>query len=158
MIRTSLTVLAATLVLAACGEPATPAKVTPTVEISGLYITDPSGNRDVASGGMTLIATGGDYTLTDVTTDAADRVEMHDMAMNDGVMQMRQKQSFTVKDGEPLSFEPGGAHLMLFGWDEALDAGDTAELLFTFTGPDGADVTLNYEAAVKNIGDDHSDH
>jgi len=153
MIRTSFTAFAAAAMLAACGAPTTPAAETSTIEISGLYIVDPASGRDVASGGMKLTATGGDYTLTDVTTDHAARVEMHDMAMNEGVMQMRQKDSFTVAAGETLEFKSGGAHLMLFGWNPDAEAGDTAEMLFTFTGPGGDEVTLNYAADVINIGD-----
>ena len=141
--------------LAACGsEPVTPETTGTTIEISGLYVKAPAAGRDVTGGGMTVTATGGDVRLVAVSSEAAERVELHTMEIEDDMMRMRQVDGFDIADGETLSLEPGGPHLMLFGFDQSLAAGDSAEMLFTFRGDDDQDITLNYSAEIKAIGED----
>ena len=136
--------------LAACGaEPATSDKTTATVEISDLYLYAPAPGRDMTGGGMQIIATGGDFRLVAASTDSAAKVELHTMSMEDDVMRMRQVEGFDIADGETLSLEPGGPHLMLFGVEDGLQIGDETEMLFTFEDAEGESVTLNYKAEIR---------
>jgi len=151
--QTLIAVATVSAALAACGaEPTTPAKTTATVEISDLQIVAPSAGRDITGGGMKITATGGDFRLVSVSSEAAERVEMHTMAVEDDMMRMRQVEGFDVAAGETFILEAGGPHLMLFGFDTDLEPGDSAEMLFTFEDGEGEPVTLNYPATIKGRG------
>lgn len=59
------------------------------------------------------------------SVDAAKRVEVHTMSMENGVMRMREvKGGFEVKPGETLELKPGGNHLMFMDLQRPLQAGD----------------------------------
>ena len=153
-LRTLILSIGLTLGLMACGaEPTTPAKTTATVEISDLYMVAPSGGRNMTGGGMNVTATGGDFRLVSVSSESANRVEMHVMKMEDDMMRMRQVDGFDIADGETLALEPGGPHLMFFGVDDGLQIGDETEMLFTFEDPAGDAVTLNYKAEIRSLTD-----
>lgn len=140
--------------VSACGEPAvTPASTTATIEISDLYVIAPSGGRDITGGGMQITATGDDFRLVAVSSEAAEQVELHTMEIENDVMRMRQAESFDIKAGETLTLEPGGPHLMLFGFDTSLQPGDAAEMLFTFENSDEEEIVLNYAAEVETFGE-----
>src|ERR1700737_2697275 len=49
------------------------------------------------------------------SADIADKVEVHEMAMNNGVMTMRPlDKGLTIEPGKTVKLAPGGYHLMLF--------------------------------------------
>ena len=143
---------AAALLLAACSGPSAPAGK-PVIEVKEAFIVKPPVGKDVASGGFTVDVTGAPVDLVGVTTDAAERVELHTMSMDNGVMQMRKVDKFTAKEGEPIVLKRGGNHLMLFGLDPALEEGDTVDLTLEFHDSDGESQTLVTKADVKGLGD-----
>jgi copper(I)-binding protein len=152
MIRTLFGFLILGVVLAACGDPApAPTETAPYLEVSDLYIIDPAGGRDVASGFMHVTATGGDFRFIGASSVDAVRIELHTHDMSDGQMKMRQVEGFDIAAGETLVLETGGNHLMLFGWDEAMQPGDESELLLSFTGSDDEEVTLSLRAEVRDL-------
>ena len=140
------------LVLAACSGPAEPAGES-VIEVREAFIVKPAEGRDVAAGGMMIYVTGGPVDLIGASTDAADRVELHTMAMNDGVMQMRKVDSFTAAEGEPIILKRGGNHLMLFGFDSAIQEGDTVDVTLEFHDSAGKTQTLVTTADVTGLGD-----
>lgn len=71
-----------------------------------------------------------------------ERVELHSMSMDSGVMQMRKLDSIEVKAGTDLALAPGGMHLMLIGPKHAFVAGDTIEAVLTLCGETEQTVTL----------------
>jgi copper(I)-binding protein len=56
-----------------------------------------------------------DDKLLAVESSGYQRIEMHATNMQDGIMQMRQIDSFEVAAGTEYRFAPKGYHLMLFG-------------------------------------------
>jgi copper(I)-binding protein len=54
--------------------------------------------------------------LVSVTSPSARVIELHVMKTEDGMMTMRQVQRMEIAPREQVSFEPGGAHLMLIGF------------------------------------------
>lgn len=150
MIRSTLLATLTAVSLTACSGAAD----APTIEVSDAYIVTPAAGRDIAGGGLVVTASGADYTLTSVQADIADTVELHTMAMEDGVMRMRKIEVFTVSAGETRTLERGGDHLMLFGVDDALAAGDTVELLLNFETGNGSTTALNVSADVRALGED----
>lgn len=131
--------LAATLIgfglLAACSNPVPEGESA--LDVSGAYIVMPAGGQGIASGGLVVKVRGADEMLTGVTTDAADSVEIHTMSMDNGVMRMRQVEALPVTEKQPLVLERGANHLMLFGFDQSLTVGDSAELVLTFSNGQG---------------------
>lgn len=142
---------AAALLLAACSGPAEPAGE-PVIEVTDAYVVQPVEGRDVTSGGLMVYVTGTPVDLVGVTTEAADRVELHTMSMEDGVMQMRQVERFKASEGEPIVLQRGGNHLMLFGFDPAIQEGDTVDLNLEFLDSEGRPQTVVTTAEVKGLG------
>ncbi len=72
------------------------------------------------------------------STDAAAKVEVHEMATKDGVMTMREIEGgLPIAPGATVKLAPGGFHLMLVDVKKPLKQGDTVA------------VTLNFEKAGK---------
>lgn len=143
---------AAALLLAACSGPAEPAGES-VIEVKDAFVVKPAEGRDVAAGGLKVYVTGAPVDLVGATTDAADRVELHTMSMEDNVMQMRQVEKFTASEGEPIVLKRGADHLMLFGLDPALQEGDKVDLNLEFRDSDGNSQTVVTTAAVTGLGD-----
>ena len=144
---------AAALMLAACSGPADAPAGDSVIEVKDAFVVKPAEGRDVAAGGLMAYVTGAPVELVGVSTDAADRVELHTMSMEDNVMQMRQVESFPVSEGEPAVLQRGGNHLMLFGFDPAVEVGDTVDLSLEFRDSDGSSQTVVATAEVKGLGD-----
>lgn len=142
----------AAMFLAACSGPAKPAGES-VIEIKDAFVVKPAEGRDVAAGGLKAYVAGAPVDLVGVTTEAADRVELHTMSMEGGVMQMRQVEKFTASEGEPIVLQRGADHLMLFGFDPALQEGDTIELSLEFRDSEGKSQTVVTTADVKGLGD-----
>ncbi|SFC01917.1 hypothetical protein SAMN05660443_1164 [Marinospirillum celere] len=71
--------------------------------------------------------------LVSARANIADKVELHDMAMDEGIMKMRQVSQIEIAGKETLKMRPGGGyHLMLIGLQESLTAGDSFPLWLTF--------------------------
>ena len=87
----------------------------PVVKVGAAYLT---------------IANAGSQGEVLVSADAsiAERVELHEHAHVDGMMQMRQVTSVPVPPGASVAFKPHGLHLMLFGLKAPLKAGSHFEL------------------------------
>ncbi len=94
----------------------------------------PEGAPTGAAYGLLVNLGGEEDTLTGVTSDAAEAVELHEMIMGDGdVMQMRPVEGgFTVAPNTYLELAPGGLHIMLIGLTAPLEAGSTLDLVLTF--------------------------
>ncbi len=78
-------------------------------------------------------------TLIAVSTPAADRAELHNHVMEDGIARMRPVDAVEIAPGEPTVLEPGGLHVMLMGLTAKLEAG--ADLTLTFE--NAGEVTLD---------------
>ena len=83
-----------------------------------------------------------------VSSDLADEVQLHDMAMNDGMMQMQEMvDGVNVSAGETLDFQPGGKHIMLLGLKKPLNDGDSFELTLRFKNRDELTLWVNVKDA-----------
>lgn len=79
-------------------------------------------------------------TLIAASTPIADRAELHNHTVEDGIAKMRRVETIDVMPGEPVTLEPGGLHVMLMGLKEKLEAGATLPLTLTFE--QAGDVTM----------------
>ncbi len=66
-----------------------------------------------------------DIGIVKAESDVAERIELHTHLQEDGVMMMRQVESFNVPAGGTLNLEPMGDHIMLFGLKAPLVEGET---------------------------------
>ncbi|MEX2525943.1 MAG: copper chaperone PCu(A)C [Gammaproteobacteria bacterium] len=93
--------------------------------------------------------------LTDVTSPAFSRIEMHSTVISDdGTSSMQRQKRIPVPAGERFRFSPGGHHLMLFDGREPIRTGDEIPLILHFA--DG--ITIDTIAAVRRINSSHEHH
>ena len=92
----------------------------PTAQIGVAYV-------DISNQGNTAAR------LISARSHIAEVVELHTMAMNDGVMKMRQVQQIEIAENDTLKMRPGGGyHLMLIGLKQPLKAGEKFPLWLRF--------------------------
>jgi periplasmic copper chaperone A len=93
--------------------------------------------------------------------DVAGRFEIHEMAMEDGVMKMRPLDKGLVIDpGKTVKLAPGGNHLMLLDLKSPLKQGDKVPVTLQFEKAGKVNVSLDVQGvgAQAPSGGDHSGH
>ena len=107
--RTPVPIMAALLALGGCGDsdPIHRAAMTPTVRLAAVP-------GRPAAGYFELRIEGDRGALVSVTSLQAGRIEMHETMSAGSMTSMRPIARIAVRDGDRLSFAPGGRHLMLF--------------------------------------------
>ena len=96
------------------------------VSVSGGWVRPPPPGAPAAAAYLTLANTGriADR-LTGARSPDAERVEVHAMSLEGGVMRMRPAPGVELPAGGAVSLAPGGLHLMLIGPKRAFRTGDT---------------------------------
>jgi copper(I)-binding protein len=89
--------------------------------------------------------------LVGVSTPAAGRAELHEMAMENNTMRMRQVDGIDLPAGKPVNLATGGYHVMLFDLKRQLKEGETVPV--TLVVQDGAKKrsSVTVEAQVKPL-------
>ncbi|MEN5084525.1 copper chaperone PCu(A)C [Bosea sp. TWI1241] len=109
----------------------------------------PAGAK-VAGGYLSVRNTGADADrLVGATSEIAGRVEVHEMAVKDGVMTMRPlNDGLPVKAGETVELKPGGLHIMFLDLKRQLKEGEKVkgQLRFEKAG------TVDVDFAVQSVG------
>jgi copper(I)-binding protein len=151
--------LAAALVfaIAACSQPAEapPQLSADAIEIENARAAPTPGGVDVAAGYLTIVNSGTESdTLLAASSPRAARVEVHEMTMPDGVMQMRPVERLDIAPGQSLELRPGGRHLMFMGVTQPFVEGETIPLQLRFEHAGALDVSL----PVQGPGADHAEH
>lgn len=87
-------------------------------------------------------------TIVSAVSDASDRTELHEMAMDDGVMVMRPIDGgIEIPAGGSTALEPGGLHVMIMDLDRDVAPGD--DVTVTLTLDDGS--TVRFTALAKEF-------
>lgn len=87
------------------------------------------------------------------STPAAEHAELHQMKMDNGVMEMRPVPSLAIAPGQTLVVDPStGYHLMLMGLKAPLKEGQTVPLTLTFAHAGAQQVT----ASIAKVGAMHA--
>ena len=85
--------------------------------------------------------------LIGVSSDIAAKLQIHEMTMLNGVMQMRQlTDGLPVPAGGSVALKPGSYHIMLIGLQRPLAAGDSFPLTLTFAKAGNVSVTVPVRA------------
>ena len=92
------------------------------------------GGAKVAGGYLTIENKGSTPDrLIGGSADVADKVQVHEMTMNNGVMTMRLlDQGLTIEPGKTVKLAPGGYHLMLLDLKSPLKRGDKVPVTLEF--------------------------
>ena len=91
-------------------------------------------NAPVAGGFLTIENTGTEADrLVSVSTDAANAAQIHEMALENDVMKMRQlPDGLEIPAGATVELAPGGLHLMFMGLKRPFVEGETVSVTLTF--------------------------
>jgi periplasmic copper chaperone A len=92
--------------------------------------------------------------------DVAGRVEIHEMAMDGGVMKMRPLDNgLAIDPGKTVKFAPGGYHFMLMDLKTQLKQGDKVPLTLQFEKAGKVNVSLDVQGVgAQAPGGDHPGH
>ncbi len=83
--------------------------------------------------------------LVSAASPIAERVELHTMSMDKGMMKMTQVKAIDIPASGKAELKPGSFHIMLFGLKEKPAAGASVDLTLTFDNGD----TLPIKAVVR---------
>lgn len=87
--------------------------------------------------------------LVKAESAAAGIVEIHDMKMNDGVMEMKALDLLEVPVGKTIELKPGGVHVMLMRLKKPIHRGDKIPLTLTFEGTRDGPVVVRLDATAR---------
>ena len=135
LFRTSLAaVCAATLATAAFAAKPRPAPKSDTLAIETPWARTTPPGAPVAGGFLTVRNTGqADDRLLSATSPDAEKVEIHEMRMDSGVMRMRRiDDGLPIAVGGTLALAPGGYPLMFIGPTHPFVAGQTVTATLRF--------------------------
>jgi copper(I)-binding protein len=101
------------------------------LEVKNAWIRATLAGQRVAAGFATIQNARG-LSLVEVSSPAAQTVEMHHMFMEHGVMNMRKMDRVDADANGMITFEPSGQHIMLIGINHPMQAGEKVVLTMTF--------------------------
>lgn len=109
------------------------------------WVRQPPPSAQVAAGYLLIDNPGREADrLVAVETDAAERVEIHEMEEVDGMMRMREVVGgLEVPATGQVALEPGGYHLMLMGARQDLQAGQQVDGVLVFERAGRIEVAFN---------------
>ncbi|MET1414112.1 copper chaperone PCu(A)C [Roseibium sp. HPY-6] len=98
--------------------------------------------------------------LVAASSDVAAKVEIHEMAVTDGIMKMRElNDGIEIPAGETVTLQPGGLHIMFMGLNQSFEEGTTVPVVLTFE--KAGDVAIDLDVAkmgAKSMDHGHGDH
>jgi periplasmic copper chaperone A len=119
-----------------------PARVSP---FSDAWSRATPGGAKTGSGYLT-IENKGSARLIGGSADVADKVQVHEMTMNNGVMTMRPlDQGLSIEPGKTVKLAPGGYHPMLFDLKSPLRQGDKVPVTLEFEKAGKVKLTLDVQ-------------
>jgi copper(I)-binding protein len=123
----------------------------PWVKVSDAWIRATVKGQGGTGGFMNLTASQ-PLTLTGFSTAAAADSELHEMAMDGGVMRMHEVDSLPLPAGQTVSLRPGmgGHHLMLMDLKQQLKEGDEVTVTLKLRTADGKALTQDVKVPVKS--------
>jgi len=89
--------------------------------------------------------------------DVAGKLEIHEMAMNNGVMTMRPlDKGLAIEPGKTVKLAPGGYHLMLMDLKNPLKQGEKVPLMLEFEKAGKVTLSLDVQGVGAQAPMDHS--
>jgi periplasmic copper chaperone A len=128
-----------------------------TILIQNLWTRATPNGAKVAGGFITITNKGAaPDRLIGGSAKIAGHVEVHEMAMDNGVMKMRElPKGLEIKPGETVELKPGGFHLMLMDLKEPAVDGGKVEGTLVFEKAGTIDIFLHVRALGATNGTKH---
>ncbi|WP_062116182.1 copper chaperone PCu(A)C [Aureimonas sp. AU40] len=105
----------------------------------------PPGAR-TGAGYFGLVNSGpGEDKLISAASPAAEKVEIHEMSITDGIMNMRRVDGLAIPAGGKAALAPGGYHLMLMGLKAPFKEGQMIPVTLTFEKAGSIEVQLQVD-------------
>ncbi|SDS18503.1 copper chaperone PCu(A)C [Pseudomonas oryzae] len=104
-------------------------------------------NAPAGAAYFTLKNAGAADRLLGASTPRAQKSELHTHVHQDGLMKMQRISAVDVPAQGEVTFQPGGNHVMLFGLDKPLKAGDEFPLTLEFEKAGKVEVQVQVESA-----------
>ena len=106
---------------------------TEAIQLVDGYVRMPPPGSEIAVAYLTLRNQASEtVTLTKMASPSANRVELHEHLMANGMMQMRHLEQHSIAGGSSLVMQPGGLHLMLIGLSQPLLNGNEVDVTLCF--------------------------
>ncbi|MEM8697913.1 MAG: copper chaperone PCu(A)C [Pseudomonadota bacterium] len=116
-------------------------------------------NRPMAAYMAIANAGGTPEALLSASSPDFDAIELHTVDEENGVFKMREIPRIAIPAGGTAELAPGGLHLMLFGAQRRLQAGDSFPLTLTFERSGSVEITVPVQGLGKGSSDGgHGDH
>lgn len=87
--------------------------------------------------------------LVKAASPVAGIVEIHDMKMKDGVMEMKAMDALDLPAGKAVELKPGGIHVMMMKVKKPINKGDKVPLTLTFEGAGSKPVVVTLDAIAR---------
>ncbi len=117
------------------------------VAVMDAWIREAHPEALVNAGYMTLINTNQEAVrLVNIESDLFETVEMHEMAVVDGLMTMRQLNGLLVPANGSVKLSPGGKHLMLKGPKQEISITHNVDVILTFESGETQAISLKVAA------------
>lgn len=104
-----------------------------------------------ATGAFMQLQSAQDAKLVSAQSPVAGVVEVHEMAMDGGVMKMRAVTSLALPAGKAVELKPGGYHVMLMDLKGQVKDGDIVPVTLVVEGKDGKRQTLEVKATARGM-------
>ena len=125
------------------------------IAITGAWARPTIAKMRISAAYFQATTTGGEDKLIAAKTANADKAELHQHIMENGVAKMRPVDSVAIAPGTPVVFQPGGYHVMIMGLKGPLNEGDSFPLTLTFE--KAGDVTVDV-MVMKKAAQGHGMH
>ena len=129
------------------------------IDVEAAWMRQPPPGADVAGAYLTIRNDGDEADrLLGGSVAFADRFEVHEMAMDQGMMQMREVEGgLEIPAGETVELTPGSYHIMMIGLSGAPKAGDTVPATLTFERAGDVEIELSVASMGASKAPEH-DH
>ena len=130
-------------------------KVEPTLKVFDAWAktTVPGGSVSAA---YMHIKSGKPLRLVKAESPLTPNVEIHSMAMKEGVMEMRAVDAVEIPPNKLVDLKPGGFHIMLIKVNKPINKGDSVPLKLTFANADKT--TFSVDVVAKGQEKDSGGH
>lgn len=105
-----------------------------------------------ATGAFMQLQSVQDARLVAAQSSVAAVVEIHEMAMEGGVMKMRAVKDLLLPAGQKVALKPGGYHVMLMDLKKPIAVGEAVPLTLVVQGKDGQRQSLQVQATARGMG------
>jgi len=127
----------------------------PTLAQAEVTVTEPWVRATVpgqqATGAFMVLQSSENARLLGASSPLTKQVEVHEMAMENDVMRMRQVQQIELPAGKAVELKPGGYHIMLLGLDKQVEAGSSVEITLEIQNAAGQKEALKVNAPVRAL-------